>query len=116
MKINTNLEIKQILKAGIFGFQNTNSYVFEDTEYAILPGDLSLLIRRNYIDWQNINPRHKYSILQRESDFIFRTYENELCLTENEFIISVYRNENETYTVTFKLLNDNKEWLKLRSD
>ena len=80
MKVNfaTIREIQDVLMSKIFCYQNAESYLFDDGTYAVLPGDLGLLIRRNYIDWNNMNPKRKYSIIPHESGFIFRTYENEI--------------------------------------
>jgi len=116
MKFTSVEGIKDILTGKIFVWQNTASYIFDNDEYAILPGDLSLLIRRNNIEWGKISPKHKYSIFRQDSNFVFRTYENEICPAENEFSISIVRNENETYTAMILSLKDEKEWLRLQSD
>ena len=118
MKVNfaTIREIQDVLMSKIFCYQNAESYLFYDGTYAVLPGDLSLLIRRNYIDWNNMNPKRKYSIIPHESGFIFRTYENEIYPGENDFIISIDKNENDTYAVTLESLGTKKECLKLVSD
>ena len=118
MKVNfaTIREIQDVLMSKIFCYQNAESYLFDDGTYAVLPGDLGLLIRRNYIDWNNMNPKRKYSIIPHESGFIFRTYENEIYPGENDFFISIDKNENDTYAVTLESLGTKKECLKLVSD
>jgi hypothetical protein len=109
-------EIKDFLKSKIFVSQNRQSYVFDDDAYAMLQGDFSLLILRNNIAWKNINTKYKYSIFQYESNFIFRTYDNEISPKENEFIISIIMNQDETCIISFFSLEDKSVKLKLLSD
>ena len=115
-QFNTIREVMDILRSKIFVCDNKQSYVFDDDAYAILQGDFRLLIRRNNIVWENINTKYKYTIFQYESNFIFRTYENELCENENEFIISLEYHANGTYTVALISLGDKTEVLRLISD
>jgi len=109
-------EVQDILKSKIFVFQNKESYIFEDDAYAILQGDFTLLIRRNNIVWKKINPKYKYSIFQYESNFIFWTYQNEISPKENEFIISIIKNQNDNCTLSLFSLEDKNVVLRLQSD
>jgi hypothetical protein len=115
-RFNDIQEIKDFLKSKIFVLQNKESYIFEDDTYAILKEDFSLLIQRKNIVWKNIHSKYKYSIFQYESNFIFRTYENEISPIENEFILSIIKNRDETYSVTFFSLEDKSVKLRLLSD
>jgi len=108
--------LKAFLKSKIFVSQNKESYVFEDNDYAVMNGDFGLLIPRNKILWKNINPKHKYSIFQYESNFILRTDGCEINTKENEFIISIISNEDGTYIVTFLSLEEKNVRLRLLSD
>jgi len=109
-------EIKEFLRSKIFSFQDKESYIFGDDAYAILQGDYSVLVRRNNIVFEGINQTYRYSIFQYESTFIFRTVENEISPNQNEFIISVIRNQNETDTITFFSMEDKSVVLRLQSD
>jgi hypothetical protein len=116
MNLNSIQEVNNILQSKIFVFENARSYVFDENIFAILDGDMRLLIRRSNIAWKNINSKLTYSIFQQDSNFVFRTVENEICPTENEFILSVIRSENDTYTLLLKSLRDGQEYLRLHSD
>jgi hypothetical protein len=116
MLFNNVQEIKGVLTCRIFTLNCKESYVFDEDSFAILEGDLRLLIRRNNIVLENIQAKHKYSIFKDGSDFIFRTYENEISPAENEFIFLMKKNENETLMVSLVSLTDKKELKKLLSD
>ncbi len=107
--------VKDILTSKIFVFEGATSYVFNADAFAIMEGDLSMLIRRNYISWNDVGSKHKYSLSQKGQDFIFRTFHNEFCPHENEFIIAIMR-AGESYVFSFLSLTDNKEYLRLTSD
>ena len=87
--LNTIEEVTDILTTKIFVSKIKESYVFDVDAYVIMRGDLRLLIGRNNVALESINPKHKYTIFQYESTFIFRTYENDIFPGENEFIISI---------------------------
>ena len=116
MHCKTIQEIKDILIGKVFTVQFKRSYIFDGDNYTILQGDFSLLIRRNTISLKDIKTKYKYSIFQYESNFVFRTYENEIYPDENEFIISINENKIGTYTVMFLSLGDKTERLRLISD
>jgi len=73
-------------------------------------------MHRSDIVWSHIKPKHKYSILRDGSVFIFETYNHELYPNENEFIISIYDNEDQTYTVILTSKEHKLERLRLLSE
>ncbi len=106
-------EIKELLKSKIFMLQNKKSCLFEDDTYAILPGNISLFLSRDNIVWNNIKPKHKYSISHYRSQFIFTTYKNELHPEENNFYISI--NITDTCTITLTPIGYKMQPLQLIS-
>jgi len=115
-RFKTIEEIKDILERKIFVSENKESYIFSDDTYTVMHGDFSLLIRRNNIVWKNIKSKYKYSIFQYESNFIFRTSENEISPKENEFIISLDSHATGEYSLALISLEDKTERLRLLSD
>ncbi len=116
MDLNSIQDIKDILRGKIFVSGNSISYVFEEEAFAKLDGDMRLLIRRDNIEWKKISPKHRYSIAQQRQNFIFNTHENEISASENEFILSMTRKYDDTYTVILLSSQDGKECLRLYSD
>jgi hypothetical protein len=116
MHFRTIKDVKDFLKSRIFVVQPKGACLFEDDTYAVLPGNISLFLNRRDIAWSNIKAKHRYSIFQYESRFIFRTYKHELDSKENEFFISITDRENENYEVTFISLEGKAERLKLVAD
>jgi hypothetical protein len=114
MRFRTTKEIKTFLMSKVFIVHGEGwAYLFEGEKYARFMGDFSLFNIHADVIRANIKPKHRYSIFQYESNFIFRTYKNELCSNENEFIISVNRTTKKSYSVAFMSVGDKIERLRL---
>ena len=113
--INSVSAVKGILTSKIFVLKGAKSYVFSEDAFAILDGDLSMLIRRNYISWTDVGAKYKYSLHQKDGNLIFTTFHNEIAAVENEFTILIEQ-LNGAYIISFLSLRDKTEALKLVSD
>ncbi len=116
MRFKTIDEVKNLLISKIFTVGNRGVYLFDEDEYAALPGNYCLFMKRSDAPWNMIKRKYRYSIFQYERNFIFRTYKCELNTGCNEFLIRVKQSRNKINTITFISLTDKREQITLYSD